>query len=157
MMMTIDLFPTLANLVGAKLPEHKIDGLDILPMITGQQEARNPHEFYAFYYEQNQLQAIMSADGQWKLQLPHTYRAINGGTTGSGGTPGLYKPTPIEKAELYRIDADLSEGNDVSAQHPDIVAKLEGYAEQMRADLGDSLTKRQGNGNRPAGVAEPVP
>ena len=157
MMMTIDLFPTLANLVGAKLPDHKIDGRDITPMITGQSGAKSPHEFYAFYYEQNQLQAIMSADGQWKLQLPHTYRAIKGGTTGAGGTPGLYKPTPIEKAELYRIDSDLGESNDVSAQHPDILAKLEGYAEQMRAELGDSLTKRQGTGNRPAGVFEPMP
>jgi arylsulfatase A-like enzyme len=157
MMMTIDLFPTIAKLVDAPLPAHKIDGLDVWPLISGQPEAKNPHEFYAFYYEQNQLQSVVSGDGQWKLQLPHTYRSMKGQTPGKGGIPGNYKPVPVEKAELYQTTADLGESNDVSAQHADIVTKLEAFAEQARADLGDSLTKREGSGRREPGRVDPVP
>ncbi len=34
--MTIDMLPTIAGLAGAKLPDHKIDGKDIWPLISGQ-------------------------------------------------------------------------------------------------------------------------
>jgi arylsulfatase A-like enzyme len=49
MAMTIDLLPTLARLIGAKLPDHEIDGLDIWPLLAGQADAKNPHEAYFFY------------------------------------------------------------------------------------------------------------
>ena len=74
MLMTIDLFPTIAKLVGAELPRQPIVGLDVWPLIAGEPDAKNPHEAYLFYYEVNQLHAITSGDGRWKLQLPHTYR-----------------------------------------------------------------------------------
>ena len=50
MLMTIDLFPTIAKLVGAELPKHKIDGLDVWPIISRQPGAKNPHDAYWFYY-----------------------------------------------------------------------------------------------------------
>ena len=79
MLMTIDLFPTIARLVGAELPRHPIDGLDIWPILAGEPGATNPHNFYFFYYEQSQLQAVVTGDGRWKLQLPHTFSSLAGG------------------------------------------------------------------------------
>src|SRR5207244_2363513 len=72
MFMTIDFLPTIAGLTGAKLPENKIDGLDVWPIISGKPDAKNPHEAYFVYYNVNDLQAVIS--GKWKLYLPHTYR-----------------------------------------------------------------------------------
>jgi arylsulfatase len=152
MLMTIDLLPTIAGLTQTKLPDHKIDGLDVWPVISNQDGAKNPHEFYAFWYATNELQSIVSGDGQWKLQLPHTYRSMEGQTPGKGGTPGQYKPVPIKKAELYHITADLGEGTDVAKENPEMLAKLEAWAEQARAELGDALTKRKGTGNREPGM-----
>jgi hypothetical protein len=59
----------------------------------------------------------------------------------------------IKKIEqtLYNLDSDLGETTNVAAQHPDIVERLLKLAEAARADLGDSLTKRQGAGTRPCG------
>ena len=74
MLETIDLLPTFARLIGGQLPEHKIDGLDVWPIISGQPDAKNPHPGYAFYYEENQLQAVTTGDGRWKLVFPHRYR-----------------------------------------------------------------------------------
>lgn len=151
MLMTIDLFPTIAKLTGAELPKNKIDGLDVWPIISRQPGAKNPHSSYWFYYEVNQLQAVTSSDGHWKLQLPHTYQTLAGKPGGTNGVPVLYSHQTIQKEELYDLVNDLSETTDVSTQHPDIVKQLEAEAEKARADLGDALTKHPGPGRREPG------
>src|SRR4029077_4651963 len=87
MLMTIDLFPTIARRIGVESPRHAIDGLDVWPIISGQPGAKNPHSAYWFYFESNQLQAVVSGDGRWKLQLPHTYNTLGGHPGGHGGLP----------------------------------------------------------------------
>ena len=151
MLMTIDLFPTIARLVGAELPRQKIDGLDVLPLIAGQKGATNPHEGYAFYYEQNQLQAVVSADGRWKLQLPHSYRTLGGRPGGRDGIPAKYETRKLETAELYDLQNDIGEAANVAEKHPEIVKHLETFAEKTREDLGDALTDRKGKGVREPG------
>jgi len=151
MLMTIDLLPTLAKLVGAELPKHKIDGLDVWPLIAGEKDAKNPHEAYFFYYEQGALQAVTSSDGRWKLQLPHTFRTLAGRPGGTNGIPAQYEQTKIAEPELYDLAGDVGESTNVASQHPDIVKRLLVFAEQAREDLGDSLTGRQGSGVREPG------
>jgi arylsulfatase A len=151
MLMTIDLFPTFAKLIGEELPSHKIDGLDVAPILLGKPGATNPHEAYFSYYNQNELHAVTSGDGHWKLYLPHTYRTLAGKPGGTGGKPVNYQMEKLAKPELYDLKNDRSETADVSAQHPDIVEQLMKQAELARADLGDTLTKREGSGNRAAG------
>ncbi len=158
MLMSIDLLPTFAGLTGAKLPMRKIDGLDVWPILSGQPDAQNPHAFYAFWYETNQLQSIVSGDGQWKLQLPHTYRSMEGQAPGKGGIPGKYKQVKLNQAELYQLTDNVGEDKDVAAAHPEILSKLQTWAEQARAELGDALTQRQGSENRTPGMEpKPVP
>ena len=147
--MTIDLLPTLARLTGAKLPEHKIDGLDVWAVIAGEPGAKNPHEAYFIYYEMNQLQAVLS--GHWKLQLPHTYRTLDGKPGGRDGTPAAYQQRKITQPELYDLAADIGEARDVAAQNPEVLKRLQALAEQARADLGDSLSQREGTGRREPG------
>ncbi len=152
MVCTIDLLPTIAKLTGAKLPEHKIDGLDVWPILSGQPGATNPHDGYAFYYNVNELQAVTSGDGRWKLQLPHTYRTLNGRSGGTGGIPVKYEQKKLEQAELYDLAADIGEEHNVAEAHPDVVQRLEAFVEKMRADLGDAFTKRPATGARPPDV-----
>jgi arylsulfatase A len=151
MLMTIDLFPTIARLIHADLPRHRIDGLDVWPIISGKTGARNPHAAYWFYYEVNQLQAVVTSDGRWKLQLPHTYRTLGGRPGGHGGLTVPYEQRKLEKAELYDLASDISESTDVADQNPKIVKQLEAEAEKARLELGDALTKRTGIGNREPG------
>jgi len=155
MLMTIDLFPTIAKLIHADLPKHRIDGLDVWPIISGKPgKSKNPHEAYWFYYEVNQLQAVVSGDGRWKLQLPHAYRTLGGKPGGHGGTPVRYENRKLEKSELYDLVNDVSETTDVSDKHPAIVKQLEAEAEKARAELGDNIAKRNGAGTREPGHVE---
>jgi arylsulfatase A len=151
MFMSIDLFPTIARRINAPLPLPAIDGLNVWPIISGKHGARNPHSAYWFYYETNQLQAVISSDGRWKLQLPHTYRTLGGRPGGHGGLPVPYEQRKLEKPELYDLVGDISEANDVAAQNPQIVRRLEMEAEKARQELGDSLTQRTGKGSRQPG------
>ncbi len=153
----IDLFPTMARLAGAELPEHAIDGLDVWPWILGEKGASNPHAAYFHYYEENQLQAVTSGDGRWKFVLPHRYRTLGGQPGGAGGIPAAYETRLLEKPELYDLTNDLGETRSVATEHPDIVARLEGLAEKAREDLGDALTKRAGKGTRPPGRVDEEP
>ncbi len=154
MLMTIDLLPTIARLVGATLPSHRIDGLDVWPLISGEPGARNPHEAYLFYYEQNELQAVSSGDGRWKLILPHTYRTLAGRPGGTNGRPVKYEQRIVERPELYDLNADRGETANVAEKNPEIVKHLLNVAERAREDLGDALTKWQGRGVRKPGRVE---
>lgn len=155
MMMTIDILPTLAGRIGAELPKHPIDGKDVWPLIVGGPEVKNPHDCYAFYYEQNQLQAISTGDGQWKLHLPHQYRSMGEQPKATGGIPGKYKQVKISELELYDLYTDISESKNIAAQNTEIVSQLQAKAKAVRAELGDSLMKLpKGSGTREPGRAE---
>ena len=147
-MMTIDLLPTLAHIIGAKLPCHEIDGLNVWNVLTDQPNAANPHTAYYFYYKTNELHAVLS--GKWKMYFPHAYRTMNGRPGGTGGIPASYQQAKTG-LELYNLSADISETNDVADQHPQLVQRLTRLGELAREDLGDSLTTRQGSGVREPG------
>lgn len=157
MLMTIDLLPTLAARIGAPLPKLPIDGRDVWPLLKGTPGAKNPHEAYFTWFAQNQLQAVTTGDGRWKLQLPHTYNTLAGRPGGRGGVPARYEQRKIEKPELYDLAADVGESRDVSAAHPDVLQRLLALAEQARDDLGDALTDRKGKGVREPGRVAAAP
>jgi arylsulfatase len=151
MLMTIDLLPTIAGRTGAALSTNRIDGLDVWPLISRQPGAKNPHDAYWFYYHVNELQAVTTGDGRWKLMLPQTYRTLRGKPVGRDGVPAAYAQENVLKPELYDLVNDIGETTDVAASHPEIVKQLEAAAEQARADLGDRQTDRPGPGRREPG------
>ena len=147
--MTIDILPTLAKLTGAPLPPLPIDGLDIGSLLWGAPNAHSPHEAYYFYWNR-ELQAVRS--GAWKMHLPHTYRALTA-PPGNDGKASGYTDQKISAA-LFNLVDDPAEKVDVASQHPDVVKRLTGLAEKARQELGDSLTKRTGKGERKPGMAQ---
>jgi len=152
MAMTIDLFPTIARIIGADLPPRKIDGMDIWPLFTGDPNARNPHQVYFFYYGINELQALRS--NRWKLVLPHTYSTLGNQPRARGGIPVKYGQVKLDASELYDMEKDPEERKNVAPGYPDTVRRLEALAEKCRQDLGDSLTNRTGTGVREPGRVE---
>lgn len=165
-----DLLPTIATLAAAKLPEKKIDGINILPLLEGRAGAKSPHEALIFYAA-NELQAVRS--GAWKLHFPHPYITVDG-EPGHDGKPaqfGRMKPKSITQSgiagiasrhgyrveqiglSLFNLDDDPGEQHDVSKEHPEIVERLKKLADPIRKELGDSLQNVKGTENRPLGMA----
>jgi arylsulfatase A len=144
---TIDILPTIANMLGVSWPEQKIDGQDIMHLMT-QSDATTPHESFPYYYANRQLQAVR--DARWKLILPHTHRSLESKPGGSDGSPANYKQIQVG-LELYDLKEDVGETKNVAAVYPEIVDKLQNAAQRWREELGDSLTNRVGKSVRQHG------
>ena len=128
------------------MPERTIDGVNILPLLEGEADA-NPRNVFWFYYTA-ELRAVR--EGKWKRVFEHRTRSYVGVEPGMDGHPGPYAFLTVPAA-LYDLRTDVGETTDVSADHPDVVARLEQIAETARATLGDRLTGREGTGVRPPG------
>lgn len=104
----MDILPTFAGLAGAPLPPwRKLDGVDIWPVLCGNETLPLPREEFLYFRGLN-LEAVRR--GRWKLIL------------GSG--------------ELYDLESDLGETRDVAASNPDVVRTLRALAEAADRDLG---------------------
>jgi arylsulfatase len=146
--MTIDIFPTIARLIGAKLPDHPIDGKDMWPLISAAPGAKSPQEAYFFYYNANDLLAVRKGD--WKLYVPQRYRTLDGRPGGTNGIPTKYEMTRTDLA-LFNLKDDMSETKNVATDHPEIVKNLEALLDQERLKLGDAQKGIKGKENRPPG------
>jgi arylsulfatase len=145
---SIDLFPTLAVISGASLPQNKIDGVNILPLIKGEKDA-NPRESFVYYYNKNDLEAV--TDGMFKLVFPHKYATYGAYLPGNDGKPGNLASLEITKPELYDLRRDPGERYNVIAQYPEAARKLMRIADEKREDLGDNLTLKSGKNRREPG------
>jgi len=106
---TIDLLPTLAAIVGAKLDDDRpIDGLDISRLLDDP-DAESPHDEVGYYYYKNGRPEAIRL-GKWKLHL---------------------KKNP----ELYDLRADIGESNNVAEANAAVVAELQTMAAEYDADL----------------------
>jgi len=95
---TIDLLPTIAHLTNGDMPEEKVDGKNIWPLLAGKKKASPYKKEGFFYYKESTLEAVRKGD--WKL------RRIEG------------------KIELFNLAEDISESHNLAESHPKIVQKL---------------------------------
>ncbi|HEX5446076.1 MAG TPA: sulfatase-like hydrolase/transferase, partial [Pirellulales bacterium] len=165
---TMDLSVTIAGLAGAKLPETKLDGIDVAGLLFGRPGAKGRDTFW--YYSGEELHAVRQGD--WKLHLPHEYLTV-AGEPGTGGKPsnfGKLQPLAIELSgirgiasrhgyrvekiglSLYNLKDDPGEKKNLAQEHPDVVERLQRVASAARQDLGDSLTGAPGKNVRPHGA-----
>ena len=93
-----------------------IDGKDIAPIIIGKSGAKTPHDRF-FYQQGGRLAAVRSGD--WKLFV---------------------------KGQLYNLNNDLAEKNNIAHANPKIVKKLRGYLDDFQKDLATN--------SRPVGLVQ---
>ena len=148
---SIDLLPTIARLCGAPLPSLKIDGVDLTPLMLGNETA-HPREYFLYYYNRNSLKAVRN--DRFKLVLPHLGRTYSGFLPGNDGQAGQVNERHQEDFALYDLRRDPGERYDVQSLYPEVVAELMKIVEAARLDLGDDLTGHEGTGRRAIGVAK---
>ena len=110
---TMDVLPTLCALAGAELPQAKIDGFDIRPLLFGQKDAGSSYEAL-FYYRRRQLQAVRWKNWKYHLPLEQTH-------------PNWTSPKPLGEgraAKLVDLKTDLQETTDVSHQQPEVMRRM---------------------------------
>jgi len=125
---SIDILPTVCHLTGTELPENDIDGKNVWDLITHQDGAENPHDYYPFT-NGKEFQGVISGDGKWKLHLPHQYRTVAKG--GKGGMPGKYVQANIDTA-LFDMVHDPYEKSNALEIYPEVAQQMIEYAEKHK-------------------------
>ena len=146
---TIDLLPTFAHISGASLPELRIDGVNIISLMTVAEAVSSPRKYFLYYYRQNDLDAVRN--DRFKLVFPHAGRTYEGFLPGNNGLPGQVNERQAFESALYDMRRDPGERYDVKELYPEVVAELTRIAEAARKDLGDDLVGEKGTGRRPIG------
>ncbi|TKK67971.1 arylsulfatase [Ilyomonas limi] len=101
---TIDMMPTFCDLLHIAAPKG-IDGISILPEITGKKQEQQHPYLYFEYPEYGGQQAVRM--GNWKGVILNIKKDNN--TT----------------MQLYDLSKDIQEQQDVANEHPDIVKKMQ--------------------------------
>ncbi|SHI96364.1 Arylsulfatase A [Tangfeifania diversioriginum] len=109
-----DLFPTVTEISGASVPED-INGISFLPTLLGNEEEQKEHEYmYWEFHERGGRQAVRKDN--WKLVK---YNVLDPEKT---------------TTELYNLETDLGEQNNVAEQHPEIVKELSEIMKNARIE-----------------------
>ena len=141
---SMDIFPTIAHYCNGKVPSDRIiDGKNIAPLLERKPGAKSQTEVF-YYYQRQQLQAVRW--GNWKYHLPLEEKIQNVHS-------GEVAPS---QAELYDLEKNISETNNLATKHPEVIAQMEIFIRQVREDMGD--WGYEGKNQRPAGfIDEPFP
>ncbi|MGL1886799.1 MAG: sulfatase-like hydrolase/transferase [Reichenbachiella sp.] len=103
-----DLMPTFAALANETSPEES-NGISMLPTFLGQEQSQ--HDFL-----------------NWEYQLDGWFRKMPKGGFKQSARIGKWKGVRIgvdSEIELYNLELDIQEGNNVAIDHPDVVKKIE--------------------------------
>jgi len=102
----LDILPTLLAAVGVEAkPQWKLDGVNLLPYLTGENKTA-PHD--ALYWRLGKQMAIRKGD--WKLVRYDAHADGGDGTTA---------------ARLYNLADDIAEKTDLAAKQPDKLKELQ--------------------------------
>ncbi len=145
---SIDFLPTIASIIGGKLADHKIDGVNIVDLWKGDVNAEPRKEFY-YYFGKNNLNGVRK--GNWKLVYPHTYASYEATVPKNDGHGGKRIKMKVDSLELYNLMRDPGERYNVIELYPEIVAELVAVGDRARADLGDLNVGVEGTGAREVG------
>ncbi len=113
---TIDLMPTFTALSGVKSPmDRVIDGIDQTALLSGQTEEGRETFIYDQVGDGDANMGVGIRKGKWKLLLPGRKPEQDHRFLMDFGTNGL---------ELYDLDSDIGEKNNIADDHPEVVKEL---------------------------------
>lgn len=102
----MDLFTTMAHVSGAAIPtDRPIDGKNILPLMKNEEGAKSPHRAVFGFRPLGGVESVRYQN--WKLIMPYTDRQGN-----------------KIAAELYDLQQDLGETNNIANKHSGLIKEI---------------------------------
>jgi arylsulfatase A-like enzyme len=111
----MDYFPTLLEVAGKSAKSEKVDGQSLVPLLRGRTiPERTLFWDYPHYGEQGGAPASGVREGKWKLIVWRENGAV----------------------ELFDLEADPGERNDLANTQPDVVSRLRSKLGKWRKEVG---------------------
>jgi len=131
-----DVMPTLAELAAAsKYMPSNVDGLSIVPTLTGRDKKQKKHEFlYWEWHRFNWGKRRNIADGLTQAIRMGKWKAVRHNSN-----------VPFE---LYDLEKDIGEKNNVAAEHLDIIAEIERFVATARTEPRPQIEPRKPAGKQ---------
>ncbi len=133
----IDFFPTIAAIAGAKLPEtvaQQVDGRSLVPLID------NPSAEWAD-------RTLFTHLGRWpKFDDPSDSKFKACSVRNKRWHLVSEKGAAVPKWELFDLEADYAEKNNVAAQHPEVVQQLASSFDQFWDEARPLMVNEQAVG-----------
>jgi arylsulfatase A len=109
----VDLLPTVCAIVGAKVPERKLDGADFTPIFEGKAQKR-PHPLYWQYDNAISRPWVVSLrEGPWKLLAN----------------------AELDQFELYNLVEDAGEKKNLADRHPQRVKRMATTMKRLHEEI----------------------
>ena len=108
-----DMMPTLAELSGGK-PKAEHDGISIVPTLRGNFDQQKKHDYLYWELFEGKTHNRAIRIGQWKGVIPNWYKS--------------------HALELYNLNEDIGETQNVAKEHPAIVAEMEKKMAEAHVD-----------------------
>ena len=103
-----DVMPTFAEVAGISTPEN-IDGISFLPELLGKKQKKHDHLYWEFH-ERGGKKAVRK--GKWKAVKLNCFNENE------------------TRIELYNLEEDKNESNNLAKNHPEIVAEMESIMDE---------------------------
>ncbi|QEC54255.1 arylsulfatase [Anseongella ginsenosidimutans] len=113
-----DFLPTFASLSGAELPEEQTDGLSLAPALFGNTAEQQQHSYLYWEFHEGGGKQAVSMD-HWKGVRLNVNKGLE---------------TPIE---LYDLETDPGETNNIAEDHPEIVSRIAAIMEEAHTPSPD--------------------
>jgi arylsulfatase A-like enzyme len=113
-----DFLPTACELAGMAVPS-ELDGISYLPTLTGKGEQRSHDYLYWEFYEGSGDRAVLMDNGRWKAIQTNV------------------KKSPDSPVKLFDLTKDIHEDTDVSAEHPELIARARNLFEAAHTPTGE--------------------
>ena len=104
----MDLYVTLIEAAGGRLPGYPLDGYDLMPFLKGRTQ-KSPRDTFLYFKGRGAPQALRA--GPWKLRT-------------------------VDGVQLYNLDIDPSERYNRAEEKPELVEQLTNRMRQMAEELG---------------------
>ncbi len=116
----MDILPTVAQMVGAELPQHRVcDGVSLIPVFEG---GGNSERNGFVFYRSDEVYAVRVGDFKAVYATKPTY---------SPGDKEVYS-TP----ELYNVAVDPGEKYNIADKYPHIILQINEYLDEHRVSFG---------------------
>ena len=128
-LISIDVMPTLLSIAGISTSSLHLDGVDSAPVLF-RNEPLKPRPLYWASLGNSGTRSEAMREGDWKLVVHHPK-----------AKPGSFEN---ESVELFHLDRDPGETNDVSSDHADKTAKMLSQLKAWYSDTQRTATKQPG-------------